>query len=57
MIGYTAACLGSIIYGLSSASNATGSSGMIGFCVQPVTRYSHRLNVLFVSRVSALANS
>ena len=37
MIGYTAAWFGSMIHGLSSASSGIGTSGLIGFCVQPVT--------------------
>ena len=36
-ISIVAACLSSIIYGLSSASNGIGSSGVLGICVQPVT--------------------
>ena len=37
MIGVVAACLSSIIYGLSSASNGIGVSGVLGICVQPVS--------------------
>ena len=48
MIGYSAACVSSIVYGLSSASTAQGVSGVIGFSVQPVTSNSHRLNMSFV---------
>ena len=36
-IGVVAACLSSIIYGLSSASSGIGSSGVLGICVQPVS--------------------
>ena len=37
MILGVAACLGSTLHGLSSASSGIGISGVIGFSVQPVT--------------------
>ena len=38
LIVVNAVCVGSLCYGISSASSATGSSGILGICVQPVSR-------------------